>query len=438
MGGACVYTGTIPSKTLREAALSLVRMKRQASAFDVALHEGLEVASLMNRLDHVLTAYGTTLAAQLKRAGVTCFHGRGRLLGAHQVAIRHVDSTTTAIHGDAIVLATGSRPRKPPEIPVDHEHILDSDSILSMLYLPESLTVLGGGVIACEYASIFAMLGVSVTIIDRGSRPLSFMDEELTSKFVATFERHGGRYLGEQHIEHVEWDGATQVVTQLASGDVIETDKMLVALGRFANVEGLGLEAEGVVQGRRNLIAVNENYQTSVPYIYAVGDVIGPPSLAASSMEQGRRAMCHYQGRDPGHAFELVPVGIYGVPELGSVGLSEAQAREQHGDILIGRADFEEVARSQIEGIEDGMLKLIARASDLKLLGVHAVGDGATELVHVGQMALLNGNDVHIFLENIFNFPTLSEAYRLAAFDLVQQAAAAGTLPQASPLRRVA
>ncbi|MEM1093124.1 MAG: Si-specific NAD(P)(+) transhydrogenase [Bacteroidota bacterium] len=438
VGGACVYTGTIPSKTLREAALSLQRMKQQAAAFEVTLHDGLEVASLMSRLEHVLTAYGTALAAQLERAGVTCYHGRGRLVGDHGVAIRHVNSTTTLVRGEAIVLATGSRPRKPPEIPVDHEHILDSDSILSMLYLPQSLTVLGGGVIACEYASIFAMLGVAVTIIDRGSRPLAFMDAELTGKFVATLERHGGRYLGDQQIEHVEWDGASQVTTRLASGEVIATDKMLVALGRFANVEGLGLETEGVVQGRRNLISVNAHYQTSVPYIYAVGDVIGPPSLAASSMEQGRRAMCHLQNRDPGHAFNVVPVGIYGVPELGSVGLSEDEARAQHGDILIGRADFAQVARGQIGGIEDGMLKLIARASDLKLLGVHVVGDGATELVHVGQMALLNGNNVRVFLENIFNFPTLSEAYRLAASDLVQQAADSGNVPAVTRLRRVA
>lgn len=438
VGGACVYTGTIPSKTLREAALSLVSMKRQAAAFKVTLHDGLEVASLMDRLEQVLTAYGTTLAAQLERAGVTSYHGRGQLVGDRRIAIRHVDSTTSVIQGKAIVLATGSRPRKPPEIPVDHEHILDSDSILSMLYLPQSLTVLGGGVIACEYASIFAMLGVKVTIIDRGGRPLAFMDEELTRRFVTTFERHGGRYLGEQQIEQVEWDGATQVVTRLASGEIIETDKMLVALGRFANVEGLGLETEGVVQGRRNLITVNAHYQTSVPYIYAVGDVIGPPSLAASSMEQGRRAMCHLQGRDPGHAFNMVPIGIYGVPELGSVGLSEDEACDQHGEILVGRADFEHVARGQIGGIEGGMLKLIARAGDLKLLGVHVVGDGATELVHVGQMALLNGNSVRVFLENIFNFPTLSEAYRLAAFDLVQQSASAGAAPTVTPLRRVA
>ncbi|MEM6645730.1 MAG: Si-specific NAD(P)(+) transhydrogenase [Bacteroidota bacterium] len=438
VGGACVYTGTIPSKTLREAALSLTRMKRQATAFEVALHEGIEVAALMERLEQVLTAYGTALAAQLERAGVTCYHGRGRLMGNHHVAIRHVDTTTTTIRGEALVLATGSRPRKPPEIPVDHEHILDSDSILSMLYLPQSLTVLGGGVIACEYASIFAMLGVTVTIIDQGRRPLAFMDDELTARFVAALERHGGRYLGRQQIDQVEWDGATQVVTRLVSGEVVETDKMLVALGRFANVEGLGLETEGVVQGRRNLISVNAHYQTSVPYIYAVGDVIGPPSLAASSMEQGRRAMCHLQGCDPGHAFNVVPVGIYGVPELGSVGLSEDEARAQHGDILIGRTDFGEVARGQIGGVEDGMLKLIARASDLKLLGVHVVGNGATELVHVGQMALLNGNSVRVFLENVFNFPTLSEAYRMAAFDLVQQAASAGPTAKVTPIRRAA
>ena len=327
----------------------------------------------------------------------------------------------TSLQGDVIVIASGLRPRTPPDIPVDHENVLDSDSILSMIYFPRTLTVLGGGVIASEYVSIFSLLGVEVTMVDSAPRPLMFLDEEITCKFVASFRRFGGRYLGEEQVRSVRWDGVSQVKTELESGEVIDSDKMLVALGRSANVEGLGLDDLNIEQDGRGQIMVDEEYRTNVRNIYAVGDVIGPPALASCSMEQGRRAICHALNIEVGHAFEVVPMGVYAVPELASVGLSEKQAREKYGEIIVGRADFEEIARGQIAGIQDGLLKIVGDAEGRRLLGVQIVGDGATDLIHLGEMALLNGNEVGIFLDNVMNFPTLAEAYRVAALNLINK-----------------
>jgi len=421
IGGACVYTGTIPSKTLREAALTLLTVKRNAQFLDCRLREHMEVATLMGRLDEVLAAHARFLAEQFSANGIDWIPGRARLLAPDTVEVESVRGDRSTLRAPLIVLATGSRPRNPPEVPVDHESILDSDSILSMLYLPRSLTVLGGGVIATEYASIFSLLGVQVTMIDRGQRPLAFLDPELVDKFLEHFKAHGGRWIGGRALARVEVGRLGETITTLDDGERITSDKMLCALGRSANVESLGLEAVGVKQGKYGVVSVDEHYRTSVPGIYAVGDVIGPPALGSTSMEQGRRAVCHALGLPMGGPFELVPIGIYSVPEMASVGLTEAQVRERHGDAIVGRADFREVARAHIAGHRNGMLKLVTGPSGGRLLGVHIVGEGATDLIHVGEMALLNNNDFSVFHENILNFPTLGEAYRIAALNLRNQ-----------------
>lgn len=418
VGGTCVHFGTIPSKTLREAALTITTLRRNADVFDFKLKDDMEVSTLMKRLDSVLQSYTTFIAQHIASSGGKVFPGRASFVDKTTIMVTSVTGTRTILQAKHIVVATGSRPRTPPEIPVDHEHILDSDSILSMIYLPRSLTVIGAGVIASEYASIFSLLGVKVTMIDRTLRPLMFMEPELTAKFLDHFTRNGGTYIGNVKAKSVEWNGQ-QVRTVLDNGEELLSDKMLVAQGRLANVEALNIASIDLKLGRNGVIAVNENYQTSVDNIYAIGDVIGPPSLASVSMEQGRRAVHHLTGKESHHAIDLVPIGIYAVPELSSVGLSEEQAREKHGDkIIIGRANFDEVARGQIAGVQDGMLKMIADPQGKKLLGVHIVAEGATDLVHVGEMAILNNNDIDIFLENILNFPTLGEAYRIAALDI--------------------
>ncbi|RME69741.1 MAG: Si-specific NAD(P)(+) transhydrogenase [Verrucomicrobia bacterium] len=438
VGGACVYTGTIPSKTLREAALALLAVKRSAGFLDVKLAEQTEISTLMARLDAVLEAHERLIGEYLDHNGVRVFRGRGSLVDAHTVAVQSVRGEDTLLQTEFVVIATGSRPRTPPGIPVDHENILDSDSILSTLYLPKSLTVLGGGVIATEYATIFSLLGVKVTMIDRGPRPLGFLDPELVDRFVKHFSEQGGIWLGEREIDRVEVGRLGEVTTWLKDGEAVTSEKMLCALGRSANVEGLNLEKVGVEQGKYGVIRTDEHYRTSVPNIFAVGDVIGPPALGSTSMEQGRRAVCHALGIDPGAPFELVPIGIYSVPELASVGLTEAQVVERYGGALVGRADFGEVARAHIAGHQAGMLKLVTGPEGGRLLGVQIVGDGATDLIHVGEMALINGNDVTVFLENILNFPTYGEAYRIAALNLHNKIAARAEKPQTANVHEVA
>jgi NAD(P) transhydrogenase len=420
VGGTCVHHGTIPSKTLREAALTITTLRRNADVFDFNLKDNIEVSTLMRRLDSVLGSYTDFIAEYIRSHGISYFHGRATIVDANTISLSAIKGAQSYLKAKNIVIATGSRPRTPPDIPVDHENILDSDSILSMIYLPRSLTVVGGGVIAAEYASIFSLLGVKVTMFDRTPRPLMFMEPECTERFLNHFTTHGGEYIGDTSYESVECDNVSQVKTKLANGMEITSDKMLVAQGRIANTEKLGLKNLGIELGRNGTIPVDENYQTPVPGVYAVGDVIGPPSLASVSMEQGRRAICHALGTDPGSKFELVPIGIYSVPELSSVGLSEQEAREQYGDdIIIGRASFDEVARGQIAGIQDGLLKMISDPEGKKILGVHIVAEGATDLIHVGEMAIINNNDVRVFLENVMNFPTLGEAYRIAALNIV-------------------
>jgi NAD(P) transhydrogenase len=419
VGGACVHHGTIPSKTLRETAVALTGFRRRSGhVFEVTLREDLQMASLLARVDQVIQAHETFIVRQLQRNGVDHWHGRARFAGPHELEVEGVDRRVRRARGDVFVIATGSRPRTPPEVPIDHEHVLDSDSILSMRYLPASLTVIGAGVIACEYASVFAALGVKVTMIDRGARPLLFLDPEIVARFVEGYQRNGGQFIGGRSVRSVVWDGLSTVQTTLDDGAVVESEKMLYALGRVANVERLRLEAAGLATTSRGLLAVDEHLRTSQPHIYAVGDVIGPPSLASSSMEQGRRAICHALGLPVGGTPELIPVGVYTVPEMSSVGLTEEQVIERFGCAVVGRARFDEIARGQIAAIEDGMLKMVAGPDGRRLLGVQIVGEGASELIHLGQMALASGASVDTFVDSIFNFPTLAEAYRVAALDI--------------------
>ncbi len=422
VGGACVHRGTIPSKTLRETALALTNFRRRSgNVFQVYVREDLQVESLMVRRQSVADAHARVIRTRLERDGVDVLHGRARFVSDVEIEVVSVDRTQRRIRGRFIVIATGSKPRKPPEIPVDHDSILDSDSILSMIYLPRSLTVLGSGVIACEYASIFAALGVRVTIIDKHSRPLGFLDPQITTRFVAAFCEMGGEFIGDVEMRSVAWDGLSSVVTTLADGREILSEKLLCCLGRVANLESLELAAAGLAPNGRGVIAVDEYGRTQVAHIYAVGDVAGPPALAATSLNQGRRAIAHALGLELPSSPELVPVGVYTIPEMSYVGLSESDARRIHGDVMIGEAGFDQIARGWIAAITSGQLRLIADVEGRRLLGVQVVGEGAADLVHLGQMALRNQDDVDVFVDNTFNFPTLAEAYRIAALEIVER-----------------
>jgi len=425
VGGACVHRGTIPSKTLRETALAFSAFARKTDGvFNVSVREDLEVASLMSRMEHVVRAHEQFMTEQLRRNHAIHLHGRARFADPHMVEVELVTGVKKRVRGEFIVIATGSRPRAPADVPIDHDHVLDSDSILSMTWLPKSLVVLGAGVIASEYASIFAALGVKVTIVDKGPRPLGFLDPEITDRFTAAFTRAGGRFAGGRKHVKVEWDGVEKVVTTLDDGTTLESEKLLCCLGRIANIDDLRLDAAGLKPSERGLLAVDAHCRTAVPHIYAVGDVIGPPSLASSSMEQGRRAMCHALHLTLGHGSDVVPAGIYTIPEMSQVGMTEAEATQKYGGCIVGRSKFDELARGQISAIEHGLLKLVADPGGRRVLGVQILGEGACELIHVGQMALIAGSQVDTFVDNIFNFPTLAEAYRVAALDIARQRAA--------------
>lgn len=424
VGGACVHHGTIPSKTLRETVVALRGLsRRSAGALQSTAGEGSEVAALMTRLADVVRGHEDYIEAQLRRNDVAIVRGQARFVSSHEIEVRSPGGAKRVLHGTTIILAVGSRPREPKGVPVDHEHILDSDSILSMTYLPRSLVVLGAGVVASEYASIFAALGVHVTIVDTGPRPMAFLDPELTAAYLAQFEALGGRYLNERRIEEVRYDGVGQCEVVLAGGETIIADKVLSALGRVANVEGLGLDVVGVTLTSRGIVAVDESCLTNIPHIYAVGDVAGPPALASSAMEQGRRAVRHALGQplSSAGAAGALPFCAYTIPEIASVGLSEAEAIAKFGGAVVGRAPYGELARAHIAALDDGMIKLVADPSGKKLLGIQIVGDGASELVHVGQMALLAGFEVDLLVEATFNFPTLAEGYRVAALDVVKR-----------------
>lgn len=416
IGGMCVHRGTIPSKALRESAL---RYKNAHKL--LGTEQPTELPPLMANVDRIIEKHDAYISHQLQRNFIERIHGRASFVSNEMLEVTSPGGKTQHIRGTNIFIATGSIPRQPVEIEIDHEHVLDSDSILSMTYLPKSMLVLGGGVIACEYAAVFASLGVEVTLVDRFPLPLGFLDEDLPARFIAEFEAAGGRFLGKQKVLRGYFDGVASAVVELESGKTLTAEKMFVALGRVSNVSGLGLGHTGVRLNEMNLIEVDDNCQTNVPHIYAIGDVIGPPSLASSSMEQGRRAACHALGLDHNSANHMIPVGIYAIPELSSIGLSESQAKAIHGEITVGYAEFSEVARGLITGFSEGMLKMVADGKGEQLLGVHIVGEGASELIHIGQMAIFENTPVSHFVEQVFNFPTLAEAYRVAALSIQGQ-----------------
>lgn len=415
IGGACVHQGTIPSKALRERAVERGRVNARLAQLNAEEFErGVSITELIGETADIIHSHDGYMTAQLQRNGVQIVHGRASFVSAHEVEVLTTTGQKRRYMATNFVVAAGSKPRHPAEIAIDHEHIYDSDSVLSMAYLPRSMVVLGGGVIACEYASIFAMLGTDVTLIDRYPKPLGFLDEALTERFLRSFKRRGGVFLGEVEVKRSAFDGLSAVATELADGRVIKSDKVLCAQGRIADLNNLKIENAGLELNERSLITVNEHGQTAVPHIYAAGDVVGPPSLASASMEQGRQAACHILGEEVGALGSIIPSGIYSIPELACVGLTEKQAREHYEGVVVGSADFSEIARGHIANAKDGMLKMVVDGEGV-VRGIHVVGNHATDLVHIGQMGMLAEATVDVYIENVFNFPTYAESYRVAA-----------------------
>ena len=431
VGGSCLLSGTIPSKALREQALRYRRMRGSASSLAVELRGDAPLSALLHGVDVVIAAQDHYLQAQLARNHVELIRGRGVFLDANHIEVQHLDGSRAVLNAPRIVLATGSRPRHVPAIEVDHEHILDSDSILSLSYIPRSMVVLGSGVIACEYASIFAALGCAVTVVDKAAEPLGFLDAALRAGFLAAFQAMGGRYQGGAEVLGASFDGFSQVEVPLRSGDALRADIVFAAFGRVANLDGIGLDRLQLGISARGHVQVDGRLETNIPGIFAAGDAIGPPALACAAADQGRRAALAALNLPPPAANSLVPSGVYTIPEIACVGLSQTEAASKKIDCLVGRADFAEVARAHIAGEPAGFLVLLCERSSTRVLGVQVIGEGATELVHLGQAAVANGATADFFIEQIFNFPTMTEAYRIAAFDVMKQRSA----PRAAQLK---
>ena len=430
VGGSCLLSGTIPSKALREQALRYRRMQGSASSLAVELRGDAPLSALLHGVDAVIGAQDRYLQAQLARNQVELIRGRGVFLDANRIEVQRLDGSRIVLRARRVLLATGSRPRHVSAVEVDHEHILDSDSILSLSYKPRSMVVLGSGVIACEYASIFAALGCTVTMLDKAAEPLGFLDPALRSGFLAAFRAMGGEYCGGSEVGGARFDGFSQVEVQLRGGATLASDIVFAAFGRVANLDGIGLDRLGLLISSRGTVQVNEHFETNIPGIFAAGDAIGPPALACAAADQGRRAALVALGLPPPALTSLVPSGVYTIPEIACVGLSQSEAAAKKIDLLIGRADFSEVARAHIAGEPTGFLTLLCERGSARVLGVQVLGEGATELVHLGQAALATGATADFFIEQIFNFPTMTEAYRIAAFDILKQRSQAVPAPR--------
>jgi len=420
IGGAGLHTGTLPSKTLRETALYLADLRQRAvTGFQLTLKREATIAELMYRKTEVIRRQMEVILNQFSRNNIEIIYGEASFKDAHTLVIKAADGSVEEVAGEVVVIATGSRPRRPPDVPFDADHIYDSDTILKLDRVPGSLTIIGGGVIGCEYASIFAALGVKVNLIEQKPRILPFVDEEIITSLMYWMRFSGVTLKLREKVVGMEVEAPGRVVTRLASGKVVISEKLLYTMGRWGNSDGLNLDAIGVKTGERGLICVDENFRTAAEGVYAVGDVIGFPSLAATSREQGRRAVCHAFQKE-GLTCDIVgyiPFAVYTIPEISMVGPTEEALTEKGVPYEVGSALFAEVARGQITGDIHGMLKLLFRRDTKKLLAVHIVGEKASELIHIGQAVMNFGATIDYFKDAVFNYPTLTDAYKAAALN---------------------
>jgi len=420
IGGAGLQTGTIPSKAMREVAYLLSRSgqsgMRQALAPDGRIRHGL-LADAVRRKEMVIAQQESVILQRLLSSGVALIPGEASFADAHTLQIVDTAGNTRQISAEVIVLASGSRPRRPPNIPFDKKTVLDSTSILNLRHLPESLLVVGGGVIGCEFVSIYAALGVQVSVVDSHAQLLTYLSEDVVGVLADSFLAMGVEFHMQERVKEIRREG-NGTLTVLESGKQIRTDAVLYAQGREPNSGGLNVERAGIA-AQDGWIEVNPHFQTSVPHIFAVGDLIGRPALASTGMEQGRAAVLYAFGGAKHITAENLPMAVYTIPEISYVGKTEADIQAEKIPYVIGRAYFKDSARGQIIGDGQGLLKLIVDARNEKLLGVHIVGEQASELIHIGQLVMNLNGSVRDLVSNVFNYPTLAECYKLAALDCV-------------------
>jgi NAD(P) transhydrogenase len=419
LGGAGINTGTLPSKTLRETALYYSGLRQRGLyGIDYSLREGLTVKDFMYRKQVVIENERRLVELNLEHHHIEIMWGEASLLDAHTVKVQTPSGEEITLQGDIILIATGSSPFHPPGIPFDHKKVFDSDDILEELeYIPKTMAVVGGGVIGSEYACLFTALGLHVTLIDGRDRLMPFVDHELAGRLQDQLTEIGLHFVFNDRVKQVTTH-SNQVSIELLSGGQLNADIALFASGRQSNVENLGLEAVGVKMGERGLILVNKRFQTNVPNIYAAGDVIGFPSLASTSMEQARVAMVHaFDLQYKEEVSPVLPMSVYTIPEIAMVGLTEEECQRDGISYLVGRAYYEKSPRGQIVGDFTGMLKLIFSTQDKKLLGAHMIGEMASELIHLGAHVMYDGGTIDSFIHVVYNYPTLSDSYKYAAYD---------------------
>jgi NAD(P) transhydrogenase len=434
LGGTWINTGTVPSKALREAAKTIVEFNNQFGDQEGKKpYERFQMSDLLQYKQEILEKENRKVKNDLIKNEVDVARGFGRLIDKHTVEVENHIGTKETYTANYILLCTGNSPSKPKKFDLDHDKILDYESILKLTHIPRRLTIIGSSVNAIEYATTFAALGTRVTILTSRSDYLTFLDHEIKEHLYQSFAKKGINVKTNIAIQGVNFNSLrnhTEVNFKSKIGDkrlqVIETEHVLYLGGRKPNVEGIGLEKVQVNTDKDNFISVDDSFKTNIDSIYAAGDVIGFPRLASASFTQGRLAACNMFGIPALDVPDQIPYGIYGIPEISKIGLTEQQAKEQGIDVTVGRAYFNNIAKAVMTNHTEGILKLVFNTDSLKLLGVHILGDEAANLIHLGQSVMSHEGDIRYFIQHVMNYPTMSEAYRIAAFNGVNRVYKAG------------
>jgi NAD(P) transhydrogenase len=416
IGGVCIHTGTVPSKAIREAVLHLTGInERSLYGAGYAVKHDIHMSDLLYRSQHVVRTEVDVIRSQMQRNGITLMFGSAAFADPNTLRITRPE-LNTPVRGKNILVAVGTVPARPANVPFTPGKVIDSNDLLTLAELPRSMIIVGGGVIGTEYACMLAACGVRISLIESRPRLLEFVDDELAENLQFRLRDMGIRLRLGESVSSIEViDG--NVHATLASTKTISADSLMYCIGRQGATEALNLSAAGLTADNRGRLKVNESFQTAVPHIYAAGDVIGFPALASTSMEQGRLASCHMFHQFANSCSSLFPYGIYTIPEISMVGQSEQQLTQQNIPYEVGLARYREIARGQLIADPNGLLKLLFHAESHRLLGVHAIGTGATELIHIGQTVMAAGMSIEYFVDTVFNYPTLAECYKVAALD---------------------